>query len=254
MQARTVSRTTAGRGRYRLEALAADVVAVAEAVRPGGTVHLVGHDWGSVTGWEVVQAPVPAERVASFTSLSGPCLDHLGAMLRARARRPSPSRLAPVVAQGARSAYTVALSAPVLGRGMWRLGADRLLRRWLRVAEGIPADGGYPGPHLARAARAAVPVYRQNIWRKLRRPEPRPVAVPVQLLVAGADRYVSPRVFEDVEGWVPDLTRSELAAGHWSPRTHPAEVAERIAAFVEAVEARRAPGRAARPSLGAGRP
>lgn len=220
---------------FTLDKLAGDVVAVIDAVSPDRPVHLVGHDWGAVQGWEVVQSPAHAERVASFTSLSGPCLDHTGAMLRRRLRRPTPRNLRPVLAQGARSAYTVVLSAPLAGTWLWRLGFGPVFRRWLRLTEGVPLDGGYPGPDLAKAAMAAVPLYRQNIWRRLRRPDPRPIGVPVQLIVATQDAYVSPRVFEDVACWVADLTRTEVAAGHWSPRTHPDELAALIDDFVSAV-------------------
>jgi pimeloyl-ACP methyl ester carboxylesterase len=223
---------------FTLEKLAADIAAVAEAVRPDGPVHLAGHDWGAVQGWEVVQTPALAERFASFTSLSGPCLDHTGAMLRDRVRRPSPRRLLPVLDQAVRSAYTLPLSTPGVRTGMWRLGFGRLFRRWLRLTEGIEAVGGYPGDDVASVAIAGVSIYRQNIWPRLRRPDARPVELPVQLLVATRDRYVSPRVFEDTGRWVRDLTRHEVRAGHWSPRTHPDELAELLGGFVEAIGSR----------------
>lgn len=230
---------------FTLDKLAADIDAVVAAVSPDRPVHLVGHDWGAVQGWEVVQTPAYAHRIASFTSLSGPCLDHTGAMLRSRLRRPSPHNLRPVVAQGMRSAYTVVLSAPLVGSWMWRLGFGAVFRRWLKLTEGVPLDGGYPGPDLAKVAIAAVPLYRQNIWSRLWRPNPRRTGVPVQLIVATKDNYVSPRVFEDVAQWVPDLTRAEVAAGHWSPRTHPDELSALIAAHVERVESRAAEAGAA---------
>ena len=223
---------------FTLDKLAADIDAVVATVSPDRRVHLVGHDWGAVQGWEVVQTPAFAERIASFTSVSGPCLDHTGVMLRNRARRPSPRNLRPVFAQGMRSAYTVLLSAPLAGTLMWRLGFGQVFRRWLHWSEGVPLDGGYPGPDLAGVAIAAVPLYRQNIWSRLRRPDARPVGVPVQLIVATKDRYVSPRVFEDLPTWVADLTRTEVPAGHWSPRTHPDDLAAHIDAFVGSVESR----------------
>src|SRR5690606_16320832 len=67
---------------YRLEELAADVYAVLDAVVPGRKAHVLGHDWGSVLGWEVAADPRAAQRIASFTALSGPNLDFLGAYLR----------------------------------------------------------------------------------------------------------------------------------------------------------------------------
>jgi pimeloyl-ACP methyl ester carboxylesterase len=223
---------------FTLDKLAADIDAVIAAVSPDRPVHLVGHDWGAVQGWEVVQTPAFAERIASFTSLSGPCLDHTGAMLRSRVRRPTPGNLRPVFAQGIRSAYTVVLSAPLAGTWMWRLGFGPVFRRWLQLSEGVLLDGGYPGPDLAAVAIAAVPLYRQNIWSRLRRPDPRPVGVPVQLIVATKDNYVSPRVFDDAGTWVADLTRTEVPAGHWSPRTHPDALADLIGSFVDGIGSR----------------
>lgn len=73
-----------GRDGYRVERLAADLVAVARAVSPGRAVHVVGHDWGSVQAWEAVTDPTYSGVFASFTSVSGPSLDHLGWWVRGR--------------------------------------------------------------------------------------------------------------------------------------------------------------------------
>ncbi len=72
----------ASRAAYRLERLAADLAAVADA--PGGArpFHLVGHDWGSIQSWEAVTDPAFRGRIASYTSISGPCLDHASFGLR----------------------------------------------------------------------------------------------------------------------------------------------------------------------------
>ncbi len=100
------------------------------------------------------------------------------------------------------------------------------------MSEGIDPASGYPPPDVARNAVAAVPIYRTNIFGRLRRPEPRPAAVPVQVVVNRRDRYVSPTLAADVAPWVPDLTVHELDAGHWSPRTHPDALAALIADHV----------------------
>src|SRR5690606_3961017 len=65
------------RSEYALEHLVADAEAVIDAVSGGRAVHLVGHDWGSIQSWEVVTEPRMRSKIASFTSLSGPCLDHV---------------------------------------------------------------------------------------------------------------------------------------------------------------------------------
>ena len=53
-------------------------------VPAGEQVHLVGHDWGAIAGWEVIAAetwdPRLEGRLASYTSSSGPSFDHLGSV------------------------------------------------------------------------------------------------------------------------------------------------------------------------------
>ena len=76
-----------GRDGYRLDQLAADLVAVVQAVSPGRPVHLVAHDWGSLQGWHAVTEPDYAPLFASYTSISGPCVDHIDAWTRRQIRR-----------------------------------------------------------------------------------------------------------------------------------------------------------------------
>lgn len=217
---------------YTLDKLAADLDAVVTAVSPDRPVHLVGHDWGSVTGWEHLMTRAYDGHLASFTSLSGPNLDHIGWLLRQRPRR---RHVRPLLGQMLKSSYTMVLSVPLVRTSMWRLGGGPAFRRWLRVTERVE---GYPGPGLAEDAIAAVGLYRHNILARLRRPALRPVGLPVQLIVATRDHYVSPRLLDTMADWVPDLTRTEVAAGHWSPRTHPDRIASLVTAHVDAVEAR----------------
>ena len=73
---------------YRVEQLADDFAAVVEAVCPGTPVHVVGHDWGSATMWEYVSRPDAADRVASYTSISGPHPGHLSRYVREGLARP----------------------------------------------------------------------------------------------------------------------------------------------------------------------
>jgi pimeloyl-ACP methyl ester carboxylesterase len=55
-------------GAYAIANLVADVVAMIEAL--GGRVHLVGHDWGGVVGWQV--AARRPDLLASWTAVSTP--------------------------------------------------------------------------------------------------------------------------------------------------------------------------------------
>ncbi|WP_408640330.1 alpha/beta fold hydrolase, partial [Saccharomonospora halophila] len=69
---------------YRLDTLAADLLAVLDGVAGDRPVHLLAHDWGSIQAWHAVTGPWLRGRVASFTSISGPDLDHAAHWFRAQ--------------------------------------------------------------------------------------------------------------------------------------------------------------------------
>jgi pimeloyl-ACP methyl ester carboxylesterase len=220
---------------YRLDHLVEDMAAVADATSDERPVHLVGHDWGSIQGWEAVTSDRLAGRVASFTSLYAPGLDHAAAWSAERWHHPTPAHLRQLLDQGLRSWYIAAFQLPGAGVA-WRAG---LGRRWPQIqhkAEKVVPTGGYPAATIAQDGAQGVALYRANFWNHLTRPDPRPTAVPVQVIVATEDHFVSPALSEGLEQWVPNLWRREVAAGHWLPRTHPALVAEYVSEFVDHIE------------------
>jgi len=220
-----------GRSEYTLRRLAADLVAVLDAVSPHAPVHLVGHDWGSIQLWEPVTDPGLAHRIASFTSLSGPCLDHAGAWLRAQWRHPRTWLRA--LRQLARSWYIGYFRLPLLPELGWRSGlAGWLLRR----AERLPVrPSGVDGRH-------GLALYRAN---RVGRPRERRTEIPVQLVVPTRDRFVDPWLLADAERWAPRLCRRTVPARHWLPYSHPEQLAAWVGEFVAGVERDRAaaPGR-----------
>jgi NAD(P)-dependent dehydrogenase (short-subunit alcohol dehydrogenase family)/pimeloyl-ACP methyl ester carboxylesterase len=232
------------RGGFTLEQLTDDFLAVADAVSPGVPVHLVGHDWGSVQGWEFATVERTRGRVASFTSISGPSLDHVAHWLRSRTAKPSPRAVAQLLGQGARSWYVYALHTPVVPEMVWRGPVGRRWPRMLARAERLPADGGYPTPSLPEDAAHGAWLYRDNVRARLGDPRDAHAHVPVQLIVPTGDVFLSERLYDDLDRWVPRLTRRVLPAKHWLPRTRPDQVATWIADFVTAEE-KRAPDEAA---------
>ncbi|MEH0420093.1 SDR family oxidoreductase [Streptomyces sp. B21-083] len=229
------------RGGFTLEKLTDDFLAVADAVSPDRPVHLVGHDWGSVQSWEFVTVARTEGRIASFTSMSGPSLDHLGHWTKGRLKRPTPRAVAQLLGQGRRSWYVYAMHTPVLPELAWR---GPLGKRWPKVLarlEKIPADG-YPTASLPTDASNGLWLYRDNVRSRLRRPRTDAHAhAPVQLITPLGDAFLSERLNDGLERWAPGLVRRTIDAKHWIPRTRPDQVAAWIGEFATANEAGQLP-------------
>ncbi|MFB9903080.1 SDR family oxidoreductase [Allokutzneria oryzae] len=224
------------RSGYRTEHLAEDLLAVADAVSPDRPVHVVGHDWGSIQAWEAVTDPAARHRIASYTSISGPCLDHVGHWTRRRLRQPTPRNLRQVLAQQLHSWYILFFHLPVLPALLWRAVVARNWAKLLRRTEGIGPEHARPARALAKDGVLGMELYRANMLPRLRNPRERRTSVPVQAITPLRDRYVSPALAEDLERWVTELWRRPLAAGHWAPLSHPDAVARMVEEFVEHVE------------------
>ncbi|HEX4103202.1 MAG TPA: SDR family oxidoreductase [Pseudonocardiaceae bacterium] len=215
-----------GRQAYRLDQLAQDLAAVLDAVSPDRPVHLLAHDWGAVQAWHAVTGPWLTGRVSSYTSISGPCLDHAGHWLRARLRRPTPRALRELIIQLVSSWYITFFQLPLLPELVWRTGlAQRALAR----------SDGAASPAVADAVNG-VQLYRANMFPRLVTPGPRRTDVPVQVLAPQRDPFVSRPLQTDIRRWVPNLAVRELPGGHWLPRTQPHTVARCASELIDDAE------------------
>jgi pimeloyl-ACP methyl ester carboxylesterase len=199
---------------YRLDHLAADLAAVVRAVSPDAPVHLVGHDWGSVQGWHAVTDHAHGRLFASFTTIAGPCIDHVGSWMRGGH---TDRRLRPVLRQMLRSWYIGAFQVPVL---------PELVMSFPLVRHGFGAD--------RRDAVNGIQLYRANMTGPRR--GTRRTDVPVLQLALARDPYVVPELLAAAEPFCTSLWRQSLPFGHWAPRTHPTTIAERVADFVQHIE------------------
>jgi pimeloyl-ACP methyl ester carboxylesterase len=226
---------------YRLEELADDLFAVADTLSPRRPVHLVGHDWGSIQSWHAATDPRAPRRIASFTSVAGPCLDHTAYWFRERARHPSARGAAQLLRQGSKIWYIPAFHLPFAAPLLWR---HRLAEAWpdlLRRAEGVEPAARRPQATLEQDAVRGIGLYRANTVPRLLRPQFRYAHVPVQLISPDRDRFVSPALADGLERWAPDLRRRTLPCGHWGALTRKAsELAGLIRQFVDDVERARA--------------
>ena len=207
------SSTPRGPNAYSLEHLVGDLGAVIDAVSPSKPVHLVGHDWGSIQGWEAVTTSRLSGRIASFTSISGPSLDHAGRWLRRKLRA---GRIGQLLRQMAGSWYIAAFDIPGAGRVVARL---------------APRRGLDP-----RTVRNGVGMYRQSMRSRLLNPRDGHTDLPVQVVIPTRDPFVSPALLDGIEHISPNLWRRRVRAGHWVQRSHPDLVARWIAELVDHVE------------------
>jgi pimeloyl-ACP methyl ester carboxylesterase len=211
---------------YRLEHLVADLAAVIDAVSPDEAVHLVAHDWGSIQTWAAVTDARVARRVASYTSLSGPGLDHVANWMAAR-RRPGWTRWREAAGQGLHSWYIVTFHTPIAPLA-FKAGLGRRWGAILQRGERVIVDDAWPGPDITDDAVNGMRLYRANMFQRIGRPERTHTDVPVQLVVALRDPFVPPRLLDGIEDIAPDLVRVEVDAKHWLPRSKP-EVVARLA-------------------------
>ncbi len=215
---------------YALEHLAADIRTIADATSPDAPIHLVGHDWGSIQSWEAVAGGALDGRLSSFTTLSGPSLDHLGHWMRR-------GRLRDRLRQLPKSWYVAAFHTR-LGPLPWQRG---LADRWpvmLQRIEGIEPSTGHHAPTLERDGVTGIELYRANVRSRLREPQDRTTDVPVQLVVAEADRFVSPAMAAAAVPHCTTLVRRSVPDGHWGLLLRrPEAFAQLIAGFIDEVDA-----------------
>lgn len=224
------------RGGFTLEKLTDDFLAVADAVSPDKPVHLVGHDWGSVQSWEFVTVKRTEGRIASFTSMSGPSLDHFGHWIKKRMSRPTPRRVGQLLGQGAKSWYVYMLHTPVLPELAWRGPLGKQWPKILQRLEKVPS-ADYPTPSLPQDAAHGAWLYRDNVRARLRRPRTDAYAhAPVQLITPTGDIFLSERLYDELGEWAPQLRRRSLPAKHWAPRSRPDRLSAWISEFVTANE------------------
>jgi pimeloyl-ACP methyl ester carboxylesterase len=202
---------------YRLTELVADAVAVLDALGVE-TVHLIGHDWGSVVAWAV--AARHPERVRTLTAVSVP---HPAAFAYTLASDPD---------QRSRSTYMTFFRQA--GEAEQALLADdaAVLRRML-AGVGEDRVDGYVEPMLRPGAlTAALNWYRAMSAEELA--EVGPVSVPTTFVWSDSDIAVGRTAAEACAGQVTGDYRFVVLAGvtHWIPDEAPEVFAEAVLARI----------------------
>lgn len=218
---------------FAFEQLAEDVRVIARAVSPGKPVHLLGHDFGAIYAWEAVCDERADEEFASFICVAGTNLDHWGLWARKVLRKPNLRTIAGLVSQLLCSSYIFWLFVPGVPAFLFkRLGEPSVWRRVLRVISHVPPHKAHLSTTLAKDMLEGAQIYRANIG-KLAHPRERRTRVPVLMILGKYDIAIRRTPLEDTSIWGQKVTFRDIAAGHWSPFTHPWEIAELASEFID---------------------
>jgi pimeloyl-ACP methyl ester carboxylesterase len=208
---------------YTLDALGADVLAIADACE-AKTLGVVGHDWGGgVAWWLAVNAP---SRLAGASILNAP---HPAAFQRVLRRSPGQLR---------RSWYMLLFQLPripeyLLSRHRQRAMVDAL--------DASSRTGTFDDELLAVYRKAwaqpgawtgMINWYRAAVRRPRQPPHPSPISTPILLLWGDQDRFLLPRLAEDSRELCRDVRLIRLPeATHWLHHEEPGTVARHLLEF-----------------------
>ncbi|MCU7696967.1 alpha/beta fold hydrolase [Acinetobacter sp. AYS6] len=221
-----------GMKHYKFELLVDDLFAVINAVSPNQKVHLIGHDWGGIYGWDAIKEDLGQKKIASFITMS-PSLDQIGFYLRKRLLKPTPKNLYQVIAQLFRNSLMTFFTLPILPELVWYSGLGLLMMRiMVKHFENIPLQvfAGVEGDAIRYLG-----IYRANMLQRVFSPQQYTVDVPVHLLLASGDPFLPPHLFEQTNQWANQLTESTVDAAHWAPASRPVEMAEDIRQFIRSL-------------------
>jgi pimeloyl-ACP methyl ester carboxylesterase len=229
------SGSPAERSGYVLSQLVSDVGAVIDSLGLD-EVHLLGHDWGSIQGWATVTDDSVMGRIASFTSISGPHLNYAGRFLRSRR---TARGVVDVVRQFLASGYIWFFLCPGAPEVAFRS------RVAVKVFEAVELIGRSRTSRQRRAATIrsiddylnGLNLYRANMPGPILAPGGQlpQTGVPVQVLVARKDYFVTPAL-QRFSGSIPPGSRIvPIEGGHWVVASHPDDIARLTGEWVDRV-------------------
>ena len=224
----------ARRSGYRLPQLVSDIGAVIDSLGVD-QVHLVAHDWGSIQAWAAVTDDAVMRRVASFTSISGPHLNYAGRFLRSPR---TPRGVFDVLKQALASSYIWFFLCPgVPELAIWSRATVTVFAAVELI--GRPRGGGQraASTRSIRDYLNGLNLYRANMPAPfLAPPKQLPqTAVPVQVLAARKDYFVSPPL-QRFTGSIPERGRViPIEGGHWVVTSHPEVIAQLTAEWVSQI-------------------
>lgn len=210
---------------YRLPQLADDLETVVNRVIPDRPFHLAAHDWGSIQTWESVTEPRFKDKILSYSTISGPCLDHATHLLR-KISKQQPLQLLKMLGK---SWYIGVFHLPVLAPTLWKYSSER---QWQLFLTQLEKQKDLPVSHrLKTDGQFGINLYRANFIPALTKPRQRFAQCPVQAIVLKHDRFVSPEYINEMSNWVKDFSSVDVDANHWAVLSQSDRIASLISDF-----------------------
>lgn len=210
---------------YALPRLSLDLECVVNELLPNRKFHLAAHDWGSIQTWESVTEAKFKDRILSYTTISGPCLDHAAFWMRDQFTHQKSKFFKQLI----KSWYIVAFQLPILAPTVWHFFNPE---RWGKVLSQLEKTKDLPlNPNISQDGEHGIALYRANFVPRLLKPRQRHAVCPVQAVVLKRDQFVSPELIDEMPKWVADFERVDVDANHWAVLSRPQEIATYIAQF-----------------------
>lgn len=212
---------------YRIEQLVEDFGAVIDTVSPDSPVHLLAHDWGSIQIWDALTEERFAHRVSSFTSISGPSFDHAGVWMRGVFDHPRAA-----LKQFLSSYYMAIYQLPLLPELIARRGiVDRMVAWSSSLGR---SERVHPPAVPTPESSSLIQLYRANLLRRLLRPRPPRVRIPVLVIAPTEDIHVTVGVALGAPApYVDRLQTRTVPGNHWMVRHSPEVIAPLVIDFID---------------------
>lgn len=214
---------------YRLERLSLDLQEVVDQLLPNRQFHMAAHDWGSIQSWESATEPKLKGRLLSYTTISGPCLDHAALFLRDKFKS-APSHVLKILTK---SWYIGAFHLPILAPTVWSLFSPE---KWGKILTQLERQSNLPlNNNINADGKYGINLYRANFIPRLTSPRQRYAQCPVKAIILKYDAFVSPEyITEAMPKWVEKFEYVELEANHWAILSKAEQVASHIRQFINA--------------------
>lgn len=212
---------------YALPRLSLDLECVVNALLANRNFHMAAHDWGSIQSWESATEPKFKGRLLSYTTISGPCLDHAAFWMRDQLKH----QKSKFFKQLFKSWYIVAFQLPVIAPTIWHFFNPE---RWGIVLSQLENTKGLPiNQNISKDGEHGIGLYRANFAPRLLKPRQRFAVCPIQAVVLKRDKFVSPELIDEVPKWASHFEKVEVDANHWAVLSRAAEIAAYIADFAQ---------------------